>query len=388
MNTPLVSVAMVTRNVERFLPEAIESILNQTFKDLEFVIVDFGSTDKTKSIISGYQSKDPRIKFHEIPSCSLPLARDTSCSLSIGRYIAIMDADDIALPDRLACQLEFMEKHPEVGIVGAATEVIDHQGDVLQTVYYPSGDSEIREALLSVCPFNNPTVFVRREVYAAAGGFRNVPLNEDYDLFLRVAEHCDLANLPRVLLRYRFHPQQVTRRKVREMTLCHFAVRAAAGLRRSGKPDPLDSVPEITPALLTEMGVSEVAWQRPLVDKYRDVIAMAEQAGNDSAALELARDMLNFSAWKHVDRWKVAEVWFTSARIHRRQGKFMQSAVAAGRGVLVRPVVLARPVKLLFRQMPRFFNRQEGAGSHGASEKRTAPESDFPAPHFTFRNRK
>ena len=100
MNEPVVSVAMVVCNVERFLAEAIESILAQTYRDFEFVIVDFGSTDRSKEIIAGYAAKDSRVKLHEIPHCGLAEARNAGCFLAQGQYIAIMDADDVSLPER------------------------------------------------------------------------------------------------------------------------------------------------------------------------------------------------------------------------------------------------------------------------------------------------
>src|ERR1700688_2996712 len=100
MNKPLVSVVMVVCNVERFLAEAIESILAQTFRDFEFVIVDYGSTDRSKIIISSFAAKDKRIKLHEIPNCSLPEARNAGSFLAQGKYIAVIDADNISLPER------------------------------------------------------------------------------------------------------------------------------------------------------------------------------------------------------------------------------------------------------------------------------------------------
>src|SRR6266852_208035 len=124
MTRPLVSVAMVVCNVERFLAEAIESILGQTFKEFEFIIVDFGSTDRSKSIILEYQDKDNRIKFHTIPHCGLGEARNAAGFLAQGQYIAIMDADDIAVRDRLMWQIDFMEKHREVGVLGGGGEII------------------------------------------------------------------------------------------------------------------------------------------------------------------------------------------------------------------------------------------------------------------------
>ncbi len=101
---------MVMCNVDRFLAESIESILGQTFRDFEFIIVDFGSTDKSKAIASSYATKDSRIRFHEIPNCGLAEARNVSCSLARGRYIAIMDADDVSVPDRLMLQIEVHEE--------------------------------------------------------------------------------------------------------------------------------------------------------------------------------------------------------------------------------------------------------------------------------------
>src|SRR6202000_1184366 len=109
MNKPVVSVAMVVCNVERFLPEAIESILAQTFRDFEFVIVDFGSTDRSKDIAASYAAHDSRVRLYAVPHCGLSAARNKSCSLARGKYLAIMDADDVAAPDRLRWQVELIE---------------------------------------------------------------------------------------------------------------------------------------------------------------------------------------------------------------------------------------------------------------------------------------
>src|SRR5579872_1875194 len=120
MSEPLVSVVMVVCNVERFLAEAIESVLGQTFHAFEFIIVDFGSTDKSQGIASSYAAKDARIRLHQIPHCGLAEARNAGCFLARARYIAIQDADDTSLPDRLLWQTDFMEKHAGVGLLGGA----------------------------------------------------------------------------------------------------------------------------------------------------------------------------------------------------------------------------------------------------------------------------
>src|SRR5271170_5366269 len=125
MSKPLISVVMVICNVERYLAEAIESILGQSFEDFEFIIVDFGSTDKSKTIAGSYAAKDERVKFHEIPPCALPVARNAGCFLAQGRYIAVMDADDVSLQNRMASQVEYLENHPGVALLGGATEWVN-----------------------------------------------------------------------------------------------------------------------------------------------------------------------------------------------------------------------------------------------------------------------
>ena len=133
MHNPIISVVMVVCNVDRFLAEAIESILGQTFREFEFIIVDFGSTDRTKAIVSSYAAKDSRIRLHEIPQCGW-LRRAMRVVLSRkAKYIAIMDADDVSVPERLTWQIEFMEKHPEVSVLGGAVEWIDAAGKPLIT---------------------------------------------------------------------------------------------------------------------------------------------------------------------------------------------------------------------------------------------------------------
>jgi glycosyltransferase involved in cell wall biosynthesis len=127
---------MAICDVEHYLGDSIESILGQTFKDFEFIIVDFGSTDKSKTIAAGYAANDARVKFHEIPPCALPVARNAGCFLAQGRYIAVMDADDVSSQNRLAWQVEYLERHPEVALLGGATRWFDAR--------YPSRSEHLR----------------------------------------------------------------------------------------------------------------------------------------------------------------------------------------------------------------------------------------------------
>src|ERR1035437_91690 len=307
---PLVSVVMVTCNVERFLREAMESVLSQTFRDFEIVIVDFGSTDKSKDIICSYASNDNRINFREMPKCGLAAARNAACFLARGRYIAIQDADDISLPHRLMAEGDFMEKHPEVGLVGSAIQRIDSDGKFLATVNdYPTEDQEIRIKLKEWNPFWQPTVLMLREAFVRVGGYRVAfSVSQDYELWLRISEHYKCANLKQILVNYRIHPYQVSVRHRKEQILCVLAARAAASLRQQGKTDPLISATEITPALLAGMGVSEIEQGNALAEGFLSLMETIYRAGDHTTVRELAAEMFKLCQSHSVDRRYLSNV--------------------------------------------------------------------------------
>jgi len=327
MNKPLVSVVMPVCNVDRFLAEAIESILGQTYREFEFIIVDFGSTDESEKIATTYAANDTRIKFHKIPPCSLPKARNAGCFLAHGQYIAVMDADDVSVPERLMWQVEFMEKHPEVGVLGGAVDWIDTNGKVLVTWPNPIGDREIRAALVERCPLWQPTVTMRREAFMKVGGYWPFAA-EDYELWLRMIEHFQIANLSQVVLKYRVHPYQNSVRKRKRQTLCILAARLSAAARRSGNADPLSSVEEITPELLATLGVREEVQQVALAGAYLQWVRNLCTAGERFAALSTALEMLESSKWEYAGR-AVTEVRLVVAKIYWKQGDLWKSARVA-----------------------------------------------------------
>lgn len=351
MNCPLVSVVMVVCNVDRFLAESIESILGQTFRDFEFIIVDFGSTDDSKHIISSYAARDSRVKFHEIPHCGLAEARNAGCFLAQGKYIAIMDADDVSVPERLMWQVDFMEKHPEVSTLGSAVECIDAAGKALVTWGNPVGNGEIQSALLECCPLWQPTVLMRRDAFVGVGGYRPpfAPA-EDYDLWLRMAEHFQLGNLKQVVLRYRIHPYQVSMRKRAQQTRGVLAAQVSASSRRSGIPDPMNSVKEITPEVLTALGVTVSKQQSELATDVERWIRYMCMAGEYSVALRAALETLQ-SDLEYVERWQIANLHLTVAGLYWRQKRLLSSLIAAARAVLTRPAVIGRPLKPLLRRV-------------------------------------
>jgi glycosyltransferase involved in cell wall biosynthesis len=329
MNQPLVSVVMVVRNVDRFLAEAIESILGQTFTDFEFVILDFGSTDRSQAIAATYAARDNRIRLHEVPNCGLAEARNAACFLAEGQYIAIQDADDMSVPNRLLRQVEFMEKHQDFGLLGGAAEWVDSQATSLWTLTFPSEDCEIRSALATRCPFSQTAVLLRREAFVAVGGYRAAfAPSEDYDLWLRISEHFRCANLKEVVVKYRIHPQQVSVSGRKQQTFGAVAARVSAAFRKNGSSDLLNSEQAITAELLARLGVSEAELQTSLFSDYRDWIRNMVAAKEYSVALQIAAEMLQ-SDWEYVEQWKIAYLQLIAARLYWRQKRFPKSFVAA-----------------------------------------------------------
>ena len=342
--TPLVSVAMVVCNVERFLAEAIESILNQTFRDFEFIIVDFGSSDASPAVVKSYQAKDDRIQFHVIPPCNLSEARNDCCFRARGKYLALMDADDVALPDRLARQVEYLESHPEIGILGGTNDLIDESGRWLGTAARAENDREIRKTLLNGNPFSGNTATMRLDAFRGVGGYRRAfaDTGEDYDLSQRIMERCQGAKLGEVFARYRLHSGQISARKLRQLSLAQCVARASGRIRHQGKADPVDSADSITPELLSELGVSEEDVENTLLATYSTRVLNSLRASAGDSTLPLVNEMLKALAQsKHVRGSVAAETWFTAARAYYRRGDIRRACGAMTKAAIVHPSFVA-----------------------------------------------
>jgi glycosyltransferase involved in cell wall biosynthesis len=211
-NAPLISVCMPVYNAKRYLEEAIESILGQTFKDFEFLIIDDGSTDRSLAILKRYAAQDARIRLWSRPNAGYVVRLNEMLHQARGDLIARMDADDVALPERFARQVEFLRSHPEVDVVGGSQELIDSRGYLLTVWRALQAHDEIEEcALTGAGSISHPTVMMRRKAVLAVGGYRvEMSPAEDFDLWLRMGERSRLANLPDVIMRYRVHEASVS----------------------------------------------------------------------------------------------------------------------------------------------------------------------------------
>ncbi len=204
---PKISVLMNVYNVERYLAEALASIQTQTFTDIEIVVADDGSTDRTRRIAELVASADPRIKVvgtHD--NRGIPYALNMGLELCIAPFIAKMDGDDIALPTRLEKQLQFLEENPEIALVGCATTAIDQSGIPIPG-FGISREPATQEDVVKTMLFSTPCLHLwlaRREVYDALSGYREMAFAEDYDFLLRaVTAGFRLSNLSQPLMQIR-----------------------------------------------------------------------------------------------------------------------------------------------------------------------------------------
>jgi glycosyltransferase involved in cell wall biosynthesis len=213
VDNPAVSIIMAVYNGEKYLSQAIESILEQTYPDFEFIIVDDSSTDETINICDKYDLQDPRIKLlKNQQNQGLTYSLNKAWKTSSGNYIARMDADDISLPNRLEIQVRYLENHPEVGLMGTFYQEIDNSGQVSQqTIRFPTEPIIIKWRLCFENPIPHPMIIMRRSVFEQVGGYDEAwKTSQDYDLFTRLSRITKLANYPEVLYYWRVHENSIS----------------------------------------------------------------------------------------------------------------------------------------------------------------------------------
>jgi glycosyltransferase involved in cell wall biosynthesis len=203
---------MPVYNANRYVAEAIESVLSQTFDDFELIIVDDGSTDRSLRILRRFERQDRRVRLVSRPHTGYVVALNEMIALARGELLARLDADDVALPERFAIQFAYLRDHPEIICVGSQAHIIDEFGRILHNNHPGMSHEEIHEiALEGRCPLAHSSIMMRRESVVAVGGYRvEMQPAEDLDLWLRLAERGRMANLPDILIKYRIHSDSVS----------------------------------------------------------------------------------------------------------------------------------------------------------------------------------
>jgi len=217
MTTPKISVIMSVYNGGKYLREAIESILNQTFTEFEFIIVNDGSTDNSREIIQSYN--DERIKIiNNEENIGLPKSLNNALKAARGEYIARQDADDISLPNRFEEQIKYFEKHPEVMLLGTNAYIINESGKTIRKYICPSNPAE---SLFKLNQLVHGSVMFKKEIIEKVGLYNELlRYVQDYEFWARATKHYEVRSLNSVLYKKRFFMRIASFKKVKEHALC------------------------------------------------------------------------------------------------------------------------------------------------------------------------
>ncbi len=227
---------MACYNAEKTLTVAIDSILNQTLDNLELIIVNDDSTNQTTDILARYVQTDDRITLIDSPrNRGQSHCRNRAIERARGRYIACMDADDYSFPERLARQVQFMDAHPRIDVLGTAAELVRTTGQLIGTLVLPANHAQIVAQRYINPLFIHPAVLFRADFFKRFGLYdEQLRRAEDLDLWLRARHSATYHNLPDVLFRYTYKPRKPIRAYLGDLRVQYRHMRSSGELVRKG----------------------------------------------------------------------------------------------------------------------------------------------------------
>ncbi len=241
---PLISVVMPAHNAQKYIGPSIESILNQTFKKFELIIINDYSRDGTNKIINEFAKKDPRIRIIN-NSKNLNIASTLNKGISIARsnIIARMDADDIALPNRLELQYKLINSSKNIAVVGADILIMDAEGRKIATRRYPDSSGKLKACLFKYSPFAHPVVVFRKNMFEEVGKYNpKYSPTEDLDLWFRLGKKYEFKSIPEALLKYRVYKKSSSHKALKDVEILVFKIRLDAITKYGYRPSLYDTI--------------------------------------------------------------------------------------------------------------------------------------------------
>jgi|694.fasta_scaffold05370_11 glycosyltransferase involved in cell wall biosynthesis len=221
----ILTVVLCVYNAEKYLSEAIESILNQTYKNFDFFIVDDGSTDQSLDIIKKYANANSRIFLHEnVENKGVSYSRNYAISQCKTKYIALMDADDVSLPERIEKQINFLENHPNISVCGTWFTLFGENINQ-QLIQHPEGHDQIKVNMLFDCCIGNPTLMFKSEIFNNFQFIKKYIPIDDYELWSRALFKYNFSNIQESLLNYRWHSTNISQTKKVDINKLHLEIR-------------------------------------------------------------------------------------------------------------------------------------------------------------------
>ncbi|MBI4122935.1 MAG: glycosyltransferase [Parcubacteria group bacterium] len=312
-NRPLVSVVMATRNRASLLKESVESILSQSYKNLELLIVDDASSDETSHILKEYAVRDARIRLLSNQT-NLGLTKSLNKALreAKGKYIARVDDKAIAHKERIQLQVEFLEANPSCALLGTWAYEMDKEGTIANKKKLPTDSAALKRALIFTNPFVHSAIMMRKEALDKVGWYdERWKYTQDYELYFRIAKFYDTANLSAYLTTYRFAPDSITRTRNREQAL--FALKARQKALREGfYPKSLRAslgiargyVSYLVPASLRR-GIKGMGYQLRGARSHKEQDRMFKICQVASADISLRFLLLDFMRYLQKEKYEV-----------------------------------------------------------------------------------
>lgn len=349
---PVVSVVLPVFNAAAYLAEAIASMLGQSLRAIELIVIDDGSTDESGRIAAEHAARDGRVRVISRENRGLTRSLNEGLAAARANYVAIMNADDVSLPDRLARQAAFLDRHPRVAAVGGQVRLMMADGSLGPATRLPLSPAAVRTTLATISPFAHPAVMLRREQALAAGGYRpQIEPAEDLDLWLRLAERHDLANLPDEVLRYRLHAGQATATAFEAVAIASLVAQAAARARRAGQPDPVEGRRAIDRSTAQHLGITPGQIARQAIEAALGRSELLVACGATAAVARQPLESLQADPLIESDRAfaRAAGRWL-DGRVMAAAGRVPEAAIALVTAAVASPAFRWRLVRAASRR--------------------------------------
>jgi glycosyltransferase involved in cell wall biosynthesis len=308
---------MPVYNAEAYLAEAVESALGQTEKNIEVVAVDDGSTDSSREILRRYAGRDPRLRILEEEHRGLIAALNRGLEVAQGEYICRLDADDIAMPDRVDRQVRFLQEHLDYVLVGGQVATIGSAGEDIGTVGTQFTGLDLAEYLKAGCCLVHSSVAFRRAEVLSAGAYDPLFVTvEDYDLWVRLVEDYRLAKLPEIVCKFRVHGDQVSVSRILRQYLSTMCIRAAfRGATREAIRDGVRADEKDFLKVLRQLGYSDDEIAANLTNTFLHWTGRLRSAGNRESASKLLLELKGYIQEMRCDSRFLAQAHWWHSRL-------------------------------------------------------------------------
>ncbi len=272
-NEPLVSILVATYNSSEYISDCLNSLLDQTYNNIEIVVCDDASTDNTVDIVNELKKIESRIQlFVNEKNLGITLNMNNGIHNCNGKYIAILDGDDWSYPERIAKQVKVMEDDPEIVLCSSFMQICDENLNPVTTRKYPLSDNDIRKAMVRYNPISHPGSMWRAETLKKTSLYNNhFPIARDYDLIVRISEFGKYQNIPEVLIKYRVRNDSETAKRIRQTQWYSFYIQMKAHFEY-GFPLKMGDIFFITARIISTI-ILPAKLQRNLANNFTNISA-------------------------------------------------------------------------------------------------------------------